>query len=283
MKTHLVITRRNRLLLISVFLFLIAITMPAFAAEPKRVLLLEQGPDGHPATTHEYHAGVRIIARLLANVPNLEIKTVRADEPWAEGPELLERADGAVLYLAEGAKWLAADPRRQQAFAKLAGRGGGLVALHWAMGTRDGKNVAGFVPLFGGCHGGLDRRYAVVETTLVVASRDHPVARGIADFRMRDEFYYQLKFAREATRFSPSSGPRSTGSPRRSPGATLDPMADVRSVSAACTFTRTGGAEYRRLVAQAILWAVELPIPDEGLPVDLPYDAFELAKPGPMP
>src|SRR5262245_19199433 len=129
-------------------------TAPALADGPKkRLLLLGQGPDGHPPATHEYQAGLRVLAKCLAGVPNLEVTAVQADGRWAEGPELLERADGAVLFLAEGAQWIAKDPKRQEAFTKLAARGGGLAALHWAIGTRDAKPIDGFLQLFGGCHG----------------------------------------------------------------------------------------------------------------------------------
>src|SRR5437870_5745337 len=85
---------------------------PTPADAPRKLLLLGQGPDGHPPQAHEYLAGVRILEKILQRVPGLEIKVVRADEPWREGPELLQGADGVVLYLAEGAKWIHQDPRR---------------------------------------------------------------------------------------------------------------------------------------------------------------------------
>ncbi|HMF12459.1 MAG TPA: ThuA domain-containing protein, partial [Gemmataceae bacterium] len=164
--------------------------------EPKKkLLLIGQGPDGHPAETHEYVAGLRVLARCLAPVRGLEVTSVRADGPWKEGPELIDRAEGVVLYLAEGAKWLQDDPKRHEALARLAKRGGGIVALHWAVGTREAKPIADFVKLAGGCHGGPDRKYAVVETKLEVADAKHPILGGIADFTVKDEFYYRLKFA----------------------------------------------------------------------------------------
>src|SRR5262245_7353942 len=82
----------------------------ASADPPKNLLLVGQGPDGHPAQTHEYMAGVKLLEKLLKPAQGLEITTVRADEPWKEGPELLGRADGVVLFLAEGARWMQHDP-----------------------------------------------------------------------------------------------------------------------------------------------------------------------------
>ena len=72
-----------------------AMSAAAVIAEPpKRLLLIGQGPDGHPPTTHEYMAGQKIIEKCLKPVAGLEIMTVRADEPWKEGPELIGRSDG---------------------------------------------------------------------------------------------------------------------------------------------------------------------------------------------
>ncbi len=79
------------------------LAIPAQAGAPKRLLLLAQGPDGHPPETHEYVRGLQILQKALEKVPGLEITLVRADEPWREGPELLAKADGVVVFLSEGA------------------------------------------------------------------------------------------------------------------------------------------------------------------------------------
>jgi hypothetical protein len=81
----------------------------------KRLLLLSQGPDGHPAGTHEYVAGQRVLERCLGKVPGLQITQARADGDWPEGPALLAKTDGVVLFVSEGAKWLNADPKRRAA------------------------------------------------------------------------------------------------------------------------------------------------------------------------
>ncbi len=184
-----------RILSLAVLIITLACAATSAAAPKKKLLLIGQGPDGHPVQTHEYFAGLRVLEKSLAPMKDhIDIVQVRADGDWKEGPDLLVSADGAVLYLAEGAKWIQADPRRYEAFTKLAQRGGGLVALHWAIGTREAKNVAGFQQLFGACHGGDDRKYKFLETSVTVVGRDHPITRGIDDFTIKDEFYYRLKF-----------------------------------------------------------------------------------------
>jgi type 1 glutamine amidotransferase len=251
----------------------------ASAAEPtkKKLLLLAQGPDGHPHATHEYLAGLKILARCLEPVDTIDASLISADGAWAEGPELLKHADGVVLFLAEGAAWVQADPRRLDALAALTARGGGVVALHWGIGTRDAKNIPAFLKLAGGCHGGPDRRYKVVEEDVQIAQPAHEICAGIEPFHVRDEFYYQLEFVEP------------TGSAR---AIWQVPIAgQVQTVSWA--WQRPDGGRsfgfsglhfhdnwhqvaYRRLVAQAVLWSLKLPIPPQGLPVEVPAADFEL-------
>jgi hypothetical protein len=252
-----------------------ALLAGAAAAAPKRLLLVGQGPDGHPPATHEYVAGLKVLEKCLKGVPGVEIMSLRADEPWQDGPELLARADGVVLYLAEGAKWMQRDPKRQAALKRVLDDGGGLVVLHWAMGTRDAGPIDGCLALLGGCHGGPDRKYAVLETQVKVA--EHPVTTGIKDFRVKDEFYYRLKFA------------RAEGAVRPLLRADIDGAPEV----VAWAFTRPEGGrafgfsglhfhdnwrlpEYRRLAAQGALWSLGLPIPRDGLAVEVDEAGLKL-------
>ena len=165
---------------------------------PKKLLLIGSAPDTHPPRTHEYMAGMELLAKLLKPVAGIEATSVKADRTWKDGPELLGRADGAVLFLTEGAAWLSADPRRLDAFQKLAARGGGLSVLHWGMGSREAKPVEAFADLFGGCHGGPDRKYKVLETTVAPADVRHPITAGVGEVTVRDEFYYRFKLPKAA-------------------------------------------------------------------------------------
>src|SRR5581483_7732629 len=194
---------------------------------------------------------------------------VKADEPWRDGPDLLDQADGAVIFLSEGAKWLSQDPRRLAACERLAKRKGALVGLHWGIGTKDAKNIDAFVKLVGACHGGPDRKYKVVSETAHVADARHPIARGIKDFKARDEFYYFLKLPK-LDKIQPI----------------LQVPIDGKSETVCWAFERPDGGrsfgfsglhfhenwslpEYRRLVTQGVLWALNVPIPEAGVDVSL--------------
>jgi peptidyl-prolyl cis-trans isomerase A (cyclophilin A) len=247
---------------------------------PKKLLLISTAADGHPPGTHEYHAGVRILQQCLERVPGVEVTLAQADGVWKDGPELIGRSDGVFLFVSEGAKWLSADAARLAAFRDLAKRGGAFGVLHWGMGTKDAENIEAFANLFGGCHGGPDRKYQVLEKVAVsVADVKHPAAAGIKDFIIREEFYYKLKL------------------PKGDVKPLLTAKIDGADETVAWTWQRpdrgrsfgfTGlhfhenwsREEYRRLVTQGMIWALGLSVPPGGLDVTLPAATLELDEAG---
>lgn len=255
-----------------------AVFTEVYAADPPRsLLLIGSAPDTHPPTTHEYLAGMKLLEQALKPIPELAPKVIEADPVWKDGPDHLSRADGAVLFLTEGAKWLSDDPKRLAAFQNLAKRRGSLICLHWGMGTRLAEPVAPFVNLFGACHGGPDRKHKVVTARVTLAEPLHPVATAMNPFQIKEEFYYALK--------TPKTGPQ--------PVPIIHAHIDGKPEMVAWAWERPDGGrsfgfsglhfhenwknpEYRRLVIQGIAWANHVPIPPKGLPIDLPESAFAL-------
>jgi type 1 glutamine amidotransferase len=264
-------------LLIAALCSTLAFAAPGGEPAKKKVLLVGQGPDGHPATTHEYMAGLHILAKCLARVPELEVTIVKADAPWKEGPELIERSDGVVLFLAEGAKWVQADPQRYKALQKVARQGGGIVGLHWAIGTRDAQPIDDFLQLLGGCHGGPDRKYLVLATEVHVADPRHPIATGIDHFRVKDEFYYKLKFVKSPSPVQPVLQATIEGNRETVAWAWERPDGGRTFGFSGLHFHENWRLpEYRRLTAQAVLWTLQLPIPKAGLPVEVAEEDLKL-------
>jgi type 1 glutamine amidotransferase len=261
-------------ILVTLFVFSVSlclsgsISSSAHAGETKkRVLLLWQKPDGHPKNTHEYELGQKILKRELDKFKSLDVVLVNADEPWKDGPDVLAKADGVVLFISEGARWLNADAKRLAAFRDAAKRKAGFSVLHWGMGTKEAANIQPFVDLFGGCHGGPDRKYKVLETdAFPVAGKSHPIQNGLSKMKVREEFYYTLKFPKDG--ITPI----------------LQASIDGENQTVAWAFSRSDGGrsfgfsglhfhenwqlpEYRRLVTQGVLWTLDVAIPKEGIAV----------------
>ncbi len=272
---------RRRIMILCV-VALAACVGSARADGTKKVLLIGQGPDDHPPGSHEYMAGLRVLEACLSDIPDLEVEVVEVGETWPEGAEKIRQADGVVLYLAEGAKWVHADVERLEAMAQLATRGGGIAALHWGIGTQHERYVEGFLKLLGGCHGGPDRQFIEIETELVPASPDHMILRGVEPLTVLDEFYYDLKFIEPADSITPI----------------LHAKIDEEMKTVAWAWERSDGGRsfgfsglhfhanwselaYRRVSAQAVLWTVDLPIPEGGLPCEVADELLALPTESP--
>ena len=243
----------------------------------KRLLLVGQGPDGHPVGTHEFMPGVNILANLLQNFQGLELKITKADEPWEKGPELLDAADGLLLFVSEGARWMSQKPDRLDALKRFGQRGGACVALHWGMGTVEAQNIAEFVKLFGGCHGGPDRKHQTLKTRIQFPDNDHPVLRGLNGLDVYDEFYYRLKFITPLDTIIPLAQAKIDGNletiswawERSNGGRSL-------GFSGLHFHKNWNLTVYRRLMIQAILWTLKLSIPVNGVNVDISEEHLKL-------
>ncbi|GAB4154339.1 MAG: hypothetical protein Tsb009_30970 [Planctomycetaceae bacterium] len=250
----------------------------------KRVLLIGQSPDGHPWSTHEYMAGMRILAQCLQPVEGLQTFIVNADNPWKEGPELLDGADVAVLFVSQGAHWLQQKPARLAAFQRLAKRGGGLVVIHWGMGCRKAKDIARFLELFGGCHGGPDRKYKIVTAKPVVVSNDHPVTANVKPTPVKEEFYYTLKFVKSKTAITPLLRVKIDGSNHTVAWAWQRPDGGRSFGFSGFHYHKNWEKEYyRRLVTQAVIWAAGKSVPKNGLPLKFSPSLLSMPRPKPNP
>jgi hypothetical protein len=236
-------------------------------AAPKRLLLVGQGPDGHPAGSHEFMAGVAEVETLLKPFA-AEIQTTisKADEPWPEGPELLDKADGVLLLVTQGARWMQTDANRFAALKRLAARKGAIIALHWSIGAHDEQYIQGQLALLGGTRGGPQRKYKVIENDVQLAETPHPILRGLASFRIKDEFYYRLDLVPASPAFHPLLKTNLDGNDETICWAWERPDGGRSFVYVGLHFhANWQRPEYRRLVAQGVLWCLDIAIPADGV------------------
>ena len=276
---HVRLFTRDSLALLLCVLLLLSGTCSAEPVRPKRVLLLGQGPDGHPFATHEYCSGLAILQKCLDRVDGLEATLIDADEPFRAGPDLIDKADGVVLFLAEGAKWTQQDPARLAALQRLAARSGALAGLHWGIGCRDAQYIQRFVELFGGCHGGPDRKYAVVTATTEIVDQKHLIMTRVQPVTLADEFYYRLKFAQPDGSVTPLLRVQIEDEAHSVAWAWERPDQGRSFGFSGLHFHKNWQHEpYRRMVVQGIVWTVKLPVPPEGLNVEIAEGDLKLPQ-----
>ncbi|MGC1276085.1 MAG: ThuA domain-containing protein [Planctomycetaceae bacterium] len=256
--------------------FALAGTVRGGEDEPVRLLLISQGPDGHPWNTHEFRAGVRILSRMLADAPNLNVTTIDAGERPQDIPAQVDASDGVVLFVSEGAKWVGSDPQRLAAFRRLVDRQGGVTALHWAVGAKDAKFIETGRSLWGGVHGGPDRKY-VVDRKTITPNAEHPITAGLEPLTIRDEWYYWLKFASEGT-ITPLWTTTIDEEPQTVSWAWERPDRGRSFGFVGLHFHENWGEEaYRRFITRGVLWTVGLEEPKAGLPLE--FERKDLEKP----
>jgi type 1 glutamine amidotransferase len=250
---------------------------PTVAPPLKRLLLLGQGPDGHPPQTHEFVAGLKLIKTCLDRVEGVEATLVDAGEPWSDGPDLIDKADGVVIFLAEGAKWIQKDEARLSALKRLEARGGAITGLHWGLGTKEAKNIAEYVALVGGCHGGPDRKYAIVEARTEIAAPKHPIMTAVEPLAIRDEFYFRLKFAKPEKDVMPLLRVPIEGESRTVAWAWERGTRGRSFGFSGLHFHNNWQFDgYRRMVVQGIAWTMRHSIPEQGLNVEVEPEALRL-------
>jgi hypothetical protein len=268
-----------RRLSLVIALLLAALSSSRAADEPKRLLLVGQGPDGHPKETHEFMAGLRVLDKCLSQAEGPRTTTVKADEPWRDGPKQLAEADGVVLFLTQGARWMQNDARRYEALTRLAARGGGIVALHWAVGAQEGKYVAGQLRLLGASRGGPNRKHTVADFDVSLPNPKHPIVAGVSPERVNDEFYYRLDVVDAKPGIVPLLSAKIEGRDETVAWAWERPDGGRSFGFVGLHFHRNWRLEYyRRLVTQGVLWSLKLPIPEKGVDVGLADENFSLPK-----
>jgi type 1 glutamine amidotransferase len=98
----------------------------------------------------------------------------------------------------------------------------------------------------------------VIETLLRVS--DHPINAGIADFTIRDEFYYRLKFPTDRAGIQPLWTAMIDGEPNTVAWAYERPDGGRSFGFSGLHFDDNWQRpEYQRLVTQGVRWTLKLP------------------------
>jgi type 1 glutamine amidotransferase len=256
------------------------------ADKPQRVLVVGQSPDGHPPLTHEFMAGARALDELLKNFPDIQTKVVKADEPWPDGPKLLDECDGLVMLVTQGSRWMQTDSNRFAAIKRLAARGGGIAALHWSVGSKDAEYIEGQLNLLGATRGGPQRKYVVSQGDYVRVAPKHPILRGVPDFTAYDEHYYRLDRRKD---IQPLLTVKIEGNDEMVAWAWERPDGGRSFGFVGLHFHANWQLPvYQRFVVQGVRWALRLPIPEGGVntvidPKSLEIDGKLPPPAGPAP
>ena len=248
-------------------------------------IVLVGGPDSHGPGEHAIHDGIARFKAILdtsEDVRNREdIEIVAFPDGWPAMKDL-EGTSTLVLYFDGLDVHPFHDAGRRAQMEELMKAGVGLVTIHQSSTIpADDKTIRMQEWLGAARYGMVDR---TTETVQFDVADDHPIARGVPELILHDEFYPTIRFIEGQGQVSPIL----TGEMRTED----DPSERTRV--AAWTYERAGGGrsfgftgghylrtwespDMRRLLMNAVFWTAGLEVPGDG--VDVTVDQSVVVRP----
>src|SRR5882724_2363314 len=156
----------------------------------KKIVMIA-GKPSHGPGEHEHHAGLLLFQKCLAEVPGIKVEVYA--NGWPSNPAALEGAAAVVFYSDGGPGHPALQGDHLQQIGALMKQGTGLACIHYAIEPTMTNGETEFLDWIGGCFEINRSVNPNWEAGLKIAS-DHPIARGVKPFTMRDEWYFNMRF-----------------------------------------------------------------------------------------
>lgn len=249
-------------------------------------IVLVAGHASHGPGEHEFFAGCAVLMKLLQQTPG--VAPVMARDGWPKNPRIFDGAKTIVFFMDGGSGHPVIQDSRMDELQRLIDGGVGFVNLHYAVEypKQPGERILGWLGGFYETGYSINPHWDADFTSLP----EHPITRGVKPFKIRDEWYYNIRFTPDMKGVTPilqavpPDKTRGTPAAREHPGRreivgwAYDRDRDGRSFGfTGAHFHRNWGDEnFRRLVVNAILWTAHVDVPSEGAKVDL--DPAELNK-----
>lgn len=243
-------------------------------AKPKKIVLIAGSLDSHPKDTHEYERNVILLKHLLMTAPATKGARVEVHfNGWPADPATLDDADTLFITSAGSeAKTPGNHPfyagDRLPILEKQMARGCGLVQFHWSTFNPVKHHdqitewVGGYFDAESGPDGKWFSKLATREWQTTIATPDHPVARGVNPFTVKEEFYFNLRFRVDDPRLKPilrcSEGTVGYAVERKDGGRGF-------GFTGGHFYANWWNPDFRKLVLNAIAWTAKIDVPAAGV------------------
>ncbi len=247
---------------------------------PAKIVLVA-GKASHGPGHHEYFAGLALLMKVLRQTPGAF--PVLARDGWPKNEKIFEGARAIVFFADGGGGHPLLAPGRMDLLQKEIDRGAGFACIHYGVnfprqaGTRILSWLGGYY------EAGYSASGASTWTAEYKTLPDHPVARGLQPFTLKDEWYYHMRFVPDMKGVTPilkAVPPDSTRNSEDAKKHAGEPEVTAWAFEregGGRSFGTTGGhyhenwgdASWRRVVANGILWTAKVEIPAGGAKVDL--------------
>ncbi|MBI2826687.1 MAG: ThuA domain-containing protein [Planctomycetia bacterium] len=248
----------------------------AQAAEPAKKIVLVAGTPSHGSGEHEFNAGVLLLKSCLDRVPDVKCEAYHGG--WPKDADALATADSILLYMDGGGGHPLLKADHLARMRALMDRGVGLVCVHYAVEIPKERGGPELTDWIGGYY---ETGYSINPHWVAQfkALPDHPIARGVKPFSIRDEWYFNIRFRPELAGVVPILKATPPDDVRRTPAAAEHPGREeivawaVERPDGGRGFGFTGGHfhanwgddYFRKIVLNALVWAAHGEVPPEGV------------------
>jgi hypothetical protein len=269
-------------------------TLPAVvrAAEAPKKLVLIGGTMSHGPGDHEFNAGVRLLAKCLANVKGLKVEVVTNGYP--KDDSMLNGAAGILCYADGGAGHPFLKEKRLERIGGLMKKGVGLMCAHYGVEVPKDLGANEFRDWIGGCY---EHQLSCnpMWSPEYKEFPKHPITSGVKPFSIRDEWYMNMRFRdnmegvtpiltavpSEKVRNGPYVYPKgpyphiqaAKGSPEHMMWA-VERTDGGRGVGFTGGHTHTNWRDdnFRKVVLNALLWICKVDVPKDGVESSVSYE-----------
>ncbi len=168
----------------------------------RKKLVMIAGKPSHPPLMHEFNAGVQLLQNCLEQGQDKIVSTFYLNG-WPKDPTAFDNADAVLFYMDGGPKHeIAQSKERIAEIDALAARGVGIACAHYGvevvadtLGEQFKRWIGGHYENSFSCNPMWEPDYNKLPM--------HPITRGVKPFKIKDEWYFNMRFRDQFTGVKP--------------------------------------------------------------------------------
>ena len=253
--------------------------------EGKKRIVLVAGTPSHAPGDHEFNAGSLLLKKCLDGQSQVQAGIYL--NGWPKDPSAFDAADTILLYMDGGANHPVIQQDHLQQIGQLMKQGVGLVCAHYAVEVPKDKGGPEFLQWLGGYYETAFSTNPHWDAEIKSLPK-HSITRGVTPFKIRDEWYYNMRFRPGMKGITPILIAKPSDEDRQ--GKSSSPRGPYPHIVAdkgrdeilmwaverpdkgrgvgftgGHTHKNWGDPNFRRLVLNALFWTAKLEVPAEGV------------------
>ena len=158
--------------------------------KPKKLVLIG-GSMSHGPGDHEFNAGVKLLAKCLANTKAVKVEVVNSGYP--KDDTILDGAAGILCYADGGGGHPFLKGKNLERIGKLSASGVGIMCAHYAVEVPKDIGATEFRDMIGGCY---EHEFSCnpMWSPEFKEFPKHAISSGVKPFSVRDEWYFNMRF-----------------------------------------------------------------------------------------